>query len=289
MSIENIKKLREITGAGMLDVKKALDATNQNIDEAIKWLRENGISKAAKKSDRIAAEGIIKIAHNSKKLIIAEINSETDFVASNEKFILETNKIIDGILNSNIKSIDEIDNVVIDGNNVTNAMMNLTAIIGEKISLRRIEIIELDNKKVSSYVHSNSRIGTVIVSDSMDEEILKDIAMHAAAMGPQYLSINDVPKEKIDEETKLAKKDLAEVLKNKPENVQSGMINGKVNKTLSEIVLLEQQFVKDNSKKIKDLQKNGKILEYVRYEVGEGIEKKEENFAEEVAKQIKSV
>ncbi len=284
MSIENIKKLREMTGAGMLDVKKALDATNQNIDEAVKWLRKNGISKAAKKSNRVATEGVVKIVNNKNKIVIAEVNSETDFVASNEKFISEIDIFMNSILKSKIENFDDLNNLKINKVSFKDFFDNLTAIIGEKISLRRFKVFNLENKVFSSYLHSNSKIGVVVISDKMDLEILKDISMHIAAMNPEYLSKDDVPQVKINDEIELAKKELENVIKGKPEKIQKGIIDGKVNKNLSEIILLEQQFVKDNSKKIKDLQKNGKILEFIRFEVGEGMEKKEENFAKEVEK-----
>ncbi len=288
MSIENIKKLREMTGAGMLDVKKALTATNNDLDKAIVWLRENGISKAAKKSDRIAAEGIVFSKKNDNAVVIIELNSETDFVATNDKFKEAANNIIDLILNNDVKTNDfaKLNTLEIDGMEFESYLANLTATIGEKINLRRFVKEESNGNKLSFYNHSNSRISVIISAKDMEEELLKDISMHIAAMNPEFLSKEDIPVEKVQQEEELAKKDLADQLKGKPENVQKGMLQGKVNKALSELVLLEQTFVKDPSKKIKDLQGKGEILSFVRYEVGEGIEKKEENFAEEVAKQM---
>ncbi len=288
MSIENIKKLREMTGAGMLDVKKALTATDNDLEKAVVWLRENGISKAAKKSDRIAAEGIVFSKKNDNGVVIIELNSETDFVATNDKFKEAANNIIDLILNNDVETndFDKLNTLEIDGMKFEQYLANLTATIGEKISLRRFVKEKNNGNTLSFYNHSNSRISVIISAKDMEEDILKDISMHIAAMNPEFLSKEDIPAEKVKQEEELAKKDLEEQLKGKPENVQKGMLQGKVNKALSEIVLLEQTFVKDPSKKVKDLQGKGIILSFVRYEVGEGIEKKEENFAEEVAKQM---
>lgn len=289
MSIEKIKQLREMTGAGMMDVKKALDASKGNIDAAVEWLRVNGIAKAAKKVGRIAAEGSIFIEQNSKKVVMIEINTETDFVSSNEKFINESKKIVKAILESNVKSgdVDSILKLDVKGSTIKSLLDNMTATIGEKISLRRFVSYDSVEKNIGAYKHSNNQVGSIVVGDGMDKEILRDISMHVVAMNPNFLSKDEISKETIDKETKLAKEELADTLKGKPQNIQDNIIKGKVNKGLSDGVLLEQTFVKDPSKKIKDLQKNGKLKSFVRFEVGEGIEKKEENFAEEVKKQIK--
>jgi len=289
MSIEKIKQLREMTGAGMMDVKKALDASNGDIKSAIEWLRVNGIAKAAKKSGRIAAEGSIFIEENSNKVIMVEINTETDFVSSNEKFIIESKKIINALLNSKVKSndLDEALKIDVDGSSIKELLDNMTATIGEKISLRRFFSYDVSKENVGSYKHSNSQVGSIIIGDSIEKEILRDISMHVAAMNPEFLSKDEISKEIIDKETKLSEEELVDALKGKPKNIQENIIKGKVNKGLSDRVLLEQTFVKDSSKKVKDLEKNGKIKLFVRFEVGEGIEKKEENFADEVAKQIK--
>lgn len=290
MSIENIKKLREITGAGILDVKKALDASNNDLEKAVKWLRENGIAKAAKKLGRIAADGVVKVVSNKNKIVMLEINSETDFVASNEKFINAVDEIANSILKSKIDKSNDFDlanDLKIGKEKLNDFLSSLTSIIGEKITLRRFYVYKLKTKeKVGFYIHSNSKIGSIVLGNEIEESLLKDIAMHVAALNPLYLSKDDIPKDRFDEEVKLAKKELSKALEGKPQNVQDGMINGKVNKTLAESVLLEQVFVKDGSKKVKDLQSKGKIINFVRFEVGEGIEKKEENFAEEVKKQM---
>lgn len=286
MSIEKIKQLREMTGAGMMDVKKALDATEGDINLAVEWLRKNGIAKAAKKSGRIAAEGSIFIASNDKRVVMVEINSETDFVAANEKFVDGSNKIANVILNSTINSNnnDEVLKLTIESETVESYIANMAATIGEKISFRRFVAYDLDDKiNAGAYKHANGRIGAIVIGDG-DSDILRDIAMHVAAMNPTFLSKDEISKELIEKEFEVAKEELKDALKGKPEKIQENIINGKVNKTLSENILIEQTFVKDPSKKVKDLVASFKS--FSRFEVGEGIEKKEENFAEEVARQV---
>lgn len=285
MSIEKIKELRERTGAGMMDVKKALDASNGDMDAAIEWLRTNGIAKAAKKSGRIAAEGSVFLIKNDTKAVMVEVNSETDFVATNDKFIEGSNKIANAILASSVASgdIDAAMSLDVDGETIESLLTNMTATIGEKISFRRFVSFE----SVSGiYKHANNRIGVIVTGEGIDAEVLRDVAMHAAAMAPEFLSKDEISEEVVVRETQLAKEGLADTLTGKPENIQENIIKGKVDKVLSEGVLLEQAFVKDPSKKVKDLAGSGKFTSFIRYEVGEGIEKKEENFAEEVAKQI---
>lgn len=283
MSVELIKELRERTGAGMMDCKKALEASNNDMQAAIEWLRTNGIAKAAKKSDRIAAEGSVFVSNNESKAVLIEINTETDFVASNEMFVTTGQKISDSILNSSVSSNEEALALEIDGETVESVLTNLTATIGEKISFRRFATVE---GSTGIYKHSNSRIGVIISGEGVDSEVLRDVSMHIAALAPEFLSADEISDEIVAKETELAKEELADTLAGKPENIQENMIKGKVNKTLNEGVLLEQAFVKDPSKKVKDLQGSGNFTSFVRYEVGEGIEKKEENFAEEVAKQM---
>ncbi len=285
MSMEIIKKLREMTGAGMMDCKKAVEASNGDIDAAVEWLRSNGIAKAAKKADRIAAEGSVFVVKNDNKAVLIEINSETDFVATNEMFISGSEKIANGILNSEVASgdLDAANALTIDGETVESLLTNLTATIGEKITLRRFAVV---NGTTGIYKHSNGRVGVIVSGNGIEEETLRDVSMHAAAMNPEFLSTSDISEETVAKETALAKELLADAIAGKPENVAEGMIKGKVNKTLAEGVLLEQSFVKDPSKKVKDLAGAGSFTTFVRYEVGEGIEKKANNFAEEVAQQV---
>ncbi len=290
MSIKNIKKLREMTGAGMMDVKKALDASSDDIDLAIEWLRKNGVAKAAKKASRIAAEGIISIVSNSKKVVIIEINSETDFVASNADFKKGVEQIAKELLKSSLKSNDLLgaNDLVTPTGTIKELLIKLTSIIGEKITLRRFAVFNLKDQNVGFYVHSNSKIGTIVLGTAMKSSLLRDIAMHVAAMDPQFLSMDDISKETKAKEKSLAEELLKDQLVGKPEKIQKAIIQGKVNKTLGEFTLLEQPFVKEPSKKIKDLQGQGKIDSFIRYEVGEGIQKAENNFADEVAAQIAS-
>ncbi len=285
MSIENIKKLREMTGAGMMDVKKALEASNNDIDAAVEWLRSNGIAKAAKKADRIAAEGSVFVVKNDAKAVLVEINSETDFVATNDMFIETSTKVANTILNSEVAS-DDMNAALalpVDGETIESLLTNLTATIGEKISFRRFVVV---NGATGIYKHANGRIGVIVAGNGIEEETLRDVSMHVAAMNPEFLSKDEISAEIVAKETELAKELLADAIAGKPEQVQENMIKGKVDKTLSESVLMEQTFVKDPSKKVKDLQGAGSFASFVRYEVGEGIEKKVENFAEEVAKQM---
>lgn len=291
MSIENIKKLREMTGAGILDIKKALDKANDDIDLAVKYLRESGILKAAKKMDRIATEGIIDVVKTKNNVVIFEINTETDFVAKNDKFLSFIDELKSVIEKADlIKNIDDILNLEIKNEKIKDIIINLSAIIGEKIILRRVKIFDFNSKEntFAFYIHNNKKIGVTIISDNLKEELLKDIAMHIAAMNPQYLVKEDISQDKISEETEIAKKEMADKIKGKPENIKEAIIKGKVDKILSENVLLEQEFVKVPGSKIKAIIGNGKILNFVRFELGEGIEKKQEDFAQEVQNQIKN-
>lgn len=285
MSIEKIKELRKITGAGVLDVKKALIESNNDINKAIEWLRINGISKAAKKSDRIAADGSIFISSKENKVAMIEINSETDFVASNEIFNSISQQIANKILEFDLKNndINTVLSLKINDVKIEDLLIDLTAKIGEKITLRRFCIL---NGIVSSYKHSNLKIGVIILGKNIEKSTLRDIAMHIAAMSPKFLSMNDISDEKKEKELILVKKELSEILKNKPEKIQKNIIEGKLSKVLAEDVLIEQSFIKDPNKKIKDILGEGELVGFERFEVGEGIEKKVENFAEEVKKQM---
>lgn len=286
MSIEKIKKLREITKAGLSDVKKALENTNYDIDKAILWLRENGVVNAAKKSNRIATEGIIKIKKIGNKIAIIEVNSETDFVAQNKIFNKAIDKILDVIIKENIKKITDLENIKIDNQDFKEYIAVLISTIGEKISLRRFNVFDdLKGFNIGYYVHANNKIGTIVIAKGISNEVLRDIAMHISAMSPEYISLYDISEDRKESEYNIAKKELSETISSKPEEIQKKIIEGKVNKILSEIVLLEQPFVKDQNIRIKDLIKDGEILNFVRFEVGSGIEKKVDNFKEEVLKQ----
>lgn len=282
-----VKELRETTGAGMLDCKKALTETNGNMEEAITWLREKGISKAAKKQTRIAAEGLAKAVFDGNKAVIVEVNSETDFVAKNPEFIGLVEAIANAILNSGVKSMEEAMKLEVNGNTIENLIVDKTATIGEKLSFRRFELIEKeDNQVFGTYSHMGGKIVTLAVLEGTDEEVAKDVAMQIAAMRPLYLDKDSVPADRVEKEREI----LTEQAENEglDANKLPMIVNGRLNKFYEEVCLLDQGFVKENKMKVSKYveSKNMKVLSFVRYEVGEGMEKKEENFADEVAKQI---
>ena len=286
VSASMVKELRELTGAGMLDCKKALDEVNGNMEEAITYLREKCISKAQKKSSRIAAEGLALSKVNGNKAVIVEVNSETDFVAKNEEFIKLINAIADTLLESNAKTVEEALELKYEDKTINDLIIEKISTIGEKLSLRRFEIVEKKDSEVfGTYSHLNGKIVTLDVLSS-DEELAKDIAMQIAAMRPSYLSKEDVPSEVVEKERTILKE--TAVNEGLAENKIDMIVNGRLNKFYEEICLLEQGFIKENKMKVSKYveSKNSKILSFVRYEVGEGMEKKEENFADEVMKQM---
>ena len=283
-----VKELRERTGAGMMDCKKALTQTDGNIDAAIDYLRENGIAKAAKKADRIAAEGLSYIEVKGNKAVILEINSETDFVAKNEKFVALVKNVANAILAAEPKSLEEALQVQAEGGSVEELINEGIATIGEKLSLRRFEVVsKTDADAFGAYSHMGGRIGVLtLVEGSTDEEAAKDVAMHIAALAPRYLDESEVPADVLEHEKKV----LTEQALNegKPANIVEKMIVGRINKFLEEITVVKQKFVKDDSLTVEKFvaSKGGKLAKFVRYEVGEGIEKREDNFAEEVMSQV---
>ncbi len=282
-----VKELREATGAGMLDCKKALTETNGNMEEAITWLREKGISKAAKKQTRIAAEGLAKAKVEGNKAVIVEVNSETDFVAKNPEFTGLVDLIATAILSSNVKTVEEVMKLEVEGNTIENVIIDKTATIGEKLSFRRFELVEKeDNQVFGTYSHMGGKIVTLAVLEGTDEEVAKDVAMQIAAMRPLYLDKDSVPTERVEKEREI----LTEQAENEglDANKLPMIVNGRLNKFYEEVCLLDQGFVKENKMKVSKYveSKNMKVLSFVRYEVGEGMEKREENFADEVAKQM---
>ena len=282
-----VKELREATGAGMLDCKKALTETNGNMEEAITWLREKGISKAAKKQTRIAAEGLAKAKGEGNKAVIVEVNSETDFVAKNPEFTGLVDLIATAILSSNVKTVEEVMKLEVEGNTIENIIIDKTATIGEKLSFRRFELVEKeDNQVFGTYSHMGGKIVTLAVLEGTDEEVAKDVAMQIAAMRPLYLDKDSVPTERVEKEREI----LTEQAENEglDANKLPMIVNGRLNKFYEEVCLLDQGFVKENKMKVSKYveSKNMKVLSFVRYEVGEGMEKREENFADEVAKQM---
>lgn len=285
-----VKELRERTGAGMMDCKKALTQTDGNIEAAIDYLRENGIAKAAKKADRIAAEGLSYIEVKGNKAVILEINSETDFVAKNEKFVALVKNVANAILAAEAKSLEEALQVQAEGGTVEAVINEGIATIGEKLSLRRFEVVsKTDEDAFGAYSHMGGRIGVLtLVEGSTDEQAAKDVAMHIAALAPRYLDESEVPADVLEHEKKV----LTEQALNegKPANIVEKMIVGRINKFLEEITVVKQKFVKDDSLTVEKFvaSKGGKLAKFVRYEVGEGIEKREDNFAEEVMSQVNS-
>ena len=283
-----VKELRERTGAGMMDCKKALTQTDGNIDAAIDYLRENGIAKAAKKADRIAAEGLSYIEVKGNKAVILEINSETDFVAKNEKFVALVKNVAEAILAAEPATLEEALQVEAQGGTVEAVINEGIATIGEKLSLRRFEVVtKSDADAFGAYSHMGGRIGVLtLVEGSTDEEAAKDVAMHIAALAPKYLDESEVPADVLEHEKKV----LTEQALNegKPANIVEKMIVGRINKFLEEITVVNQKFVKDDSFTVEKFlaSKGGNLAKFVRYEVGEGIEKKEDNFAEEVMSQV---
>jgi elongation factor Ts len=285
----DVKELREKTGAGMMDCKKALEACEGNMEKAIDWLREKGIAKAAKKESRIAAEGLCQIKTEGNVAVMVEVNSETDFVAKNEEFTNFVNYLVDEILKSDVETVEDVLAIKDGDETVSDKLVALTAKIGEKISFRRFQkVVKNDDEIFGTYKHLGGKIGTIIVLKGGNEEVAKDVAMQAAAMNPVALKRDGVPAEMVERESHVIKEQVKLEAEGKPENVIDKMVVGKLEKFYKEIVLEEQAFIKENklsvSKYVSD--NGGEILSMVRFAVGEGIEKKQENFAEEVMSQI---
>lgn len=283
-----VKELRDKSGAGMLDCKKALEASNGDINAAMDYLREKGIAKAAKKSDRIAAEGIASVLIKGNDAVILEINSETDFVAKNEEFKTLVDTILETFVSSNAKTLDEALELKNGNSTIKELIVSKTATIGEKLSLRRFsKITKKDNESFGSYIHMGGRIAVLTLIEGANEEIAKDVAMHAAAMRPLYLKSSEVPTDVLEKEKTIIREQL--INEGKPEDKIENILVGKVRKYYEEVCLEDQIYVKSENKETvsKFVQNNGgKIINMIRYEVGEGMEKKEENFAEEVAAQL---
>ena len=283
----DVKELREKTGAGMLDCKKALDETKGNIEEAITWLREKGISKAAKKSERIAAEGLCDVSSNDNVDVIFEVNSETDFVAKNEEFKNLITTIREALLNNDVATMEEALQINVNGETLNDIIVNLTAKIGEKLSFRRFEIVKKSDAEVfGNYIHMGGKIVSLVVLEGTNQEVAKDVAMHVAAMNPKYIYETEATEEELETERKIAKEQA--INEGKPADIAEKMVEGKVKKYLKEISLVDQPFVKDSSITVGQYVSNNnmKITKMIRYEVGEGMEKRNENFAEEVQNQI---
>lgn len=290
VTAQMVKELRERTGAGMLDCKKALQATEGDMDKAIDFLREKGMASAAKKADRVAAEGTTFILANGNEAVILEVNSETDFVAKNEGFQVLVKELAEHILANKPASVEEVNaQTMANGATVESHVNAAIAKIGEKISLRRFEIKSKgDNDAFGAYLHMGGRIGVLTVLEgTTDEAAAKDVSMHIAALNPKYVSRDEVSADEIEHERQvLTQQALNE---GKPENIVAKMVEGRLSKYFQDVCVNDQAFVKDPDQKVKAFveSKGGKIREFVRYEVGEGIEKRADNFAEEVMNQVK--
>ncbi len=290
ISASLVMQLRERTGAGMMECKKFLIATNGDIEAAIIEMRKAGQAKADKKADRVAAEGVVVIARSAdgRSAVMLEINSETDFVARDENFTNFANMVADAALNSSATTIAELSAITLSsGVPVEQARQELVAKIGENIKLRRLERMQCDAGVIGCYLHG-SRIGVMAALKNDQEELAKDIAMHVAASKPIVVSRDQVSTEAIENEREIFTAQAKE--SGKPQEIIDKMIEGRINKFIDEVSLLGQPFVKNPDIKVGQLlkEKNTEVLSFVRYEVGEGIEKKEDNFVEEVMAQVRT-
>ncbi len=298
---KDIKKLREMTDAGMMDCKQALAATDGDMDAAVEWLRKKGLGAAAKKADKVAAEGSISMRIEDHKGIMIEINSQTDFVAKNEKFQSFANEVVNHAFDNGLNSAEEILESQFNGENFSEYLALQISTIGENLVIRRVAVIEgNDNVAINGYVHANGRVGVLVAAECEDatacgavKEALKNVAMHAAAMNPKYLNEEAVPADVIEKEKEIAKEQL--IKEGKPENILEKILPGKIKRFLQDNTLENQKFVMDDkisvaeyvSKAAKEAGSSAKLIDYIRFELGEGIEKIEEDFAAEVAKQMK--
>ena len=288
-SANDIKTLRETTGAGMLDCKKALEESNGNMDEAIDWLREKGISKMAKKESRIAAEGLSDILIDGDKAVIVEINSETDFVAKNEEFKGFVDLVSKTVVENEVSDVASAMEVTTEKGTLMEVLTALVAKIGEKISFRRFEkITKADSEVFGKYLHMGGKIGVLTVLEGTDEEVAKDVAMHIAAMSPQYITREEVPADVLDKEREIIKEQA--INEGKPADIAEKMVAGRINKFYKEVCLLEQEYVKDSDMTVETYLKNNNmtVKQVIRYGVGEGIEKRNDDFASEVMNQVNS-
>ncbi len=288
ITAQMVKDLREKTGAGMMDCKKALAETNGDLAAAEDYLRENGALKATKKASRIAAEGLANIFVDGNKAVILEVNSETDFVSKNAEFKSMIEMIGKALLKSSATTLEEALEVSTEEGTVNELIISKTAKIGEKLSLRRFEIVTLEeNEAFGEYLHMGGKIASLVVVKGSDASVAKDVAMQLAAMKPDYIFVSDVPEEVVERERKV-QKELA-MSEGKPAEIAEKMVEGRIQKFYKEICLTEQAFIKDGGMSVSTYVKNhgGEIVKAIRFEVGEGMEKRVDDFAEEVMSQIK--
>ena len=285
-----VKDLREKTGAGMMDCKKVLTETDGDMEKAIDLLRERGIAKAAKKSGRVAAEGLVEayISEDGKSGAVVEVNSETDFVAKNEEFKTFVENISKQVLETNPKDVEELlaqEAKFAAGKTVQEVLVDKIATIGENMNIRRFARFESEGL-VEKYIHGDGKIAVLVNMKKGDKEVAKDICMQIAAARPEYVKREEVPQERVDKEMEILK--VQTMNEGKPEAIAEKIVMGRIGKFYEEICLVDQAFVKDPNMKVSELlkQKDAEVIEFARFEKGEGIEKKEENFAEEVMKQL---
>ena len=288
ISAAQVKELRDKTGVGMMDAKKALVETEGDMEKAVDVLREKGVAKAEKKSGRVAAEGIAAVAIKDNKAAIVEINCETDSVASTDKFKNLVTEVADKIAEEEPASVDDALALKTANGTVKDDFIETTQVTGEKISLRRFQVVEKGaDQSFGSYIHNGGQIAALVVLDGADSATAKDVAMHVAAINPEYVNREQVPADRLaHEKDVLVKEALNE---GKPEKIVEKMVEGRLNKWLSEISLDDQEFVKDSDQTVAHFveSKGGKVSSFIRFEVGEGIEKKADNFIDEVMNQIK--
>jgi len=289
-----VKQLRDTTGAGMMDCKKALVETDGNIELASDWLREKGIAKAAKKASRIAAEGVCEVKVLGNKAIVFELNCETDFVAQNEKFVTLVDKISNALLLNDVHTTEEALESLVDGKVLKDLLLESVSAIGENINFRRFDLVtKTDSQVFGFYKHLGGKISSLTLLNGGTFETAKDVAMHVAASNPKYLSQADISQEVIDHEklilTHEALNENETATKPKPEAIILKMVEGRLNKNLKEVCLVNQPFIKNPDQSVEEYvkSKGTTIASFIRLAVGEGIEKKEDNFAEEVMNQVK--
>ena len=291
ISAKLVKELREKTGAGMMDCKKALEACNGDLEASFDWLREKGIAKAAKKADRIAAEGLTAFVVNGNKAGLVEVNSETDFVAKNAEFQELVKLVAETVVANNPADLDAALAVNVDGKDLATLIAEKSGKIGEKLSFRRFVVLEkADDEVFGAYSHMGGKMTALVKLANSDDVKAKDVAMHVAASAPQYIDRTAIPQEVLDRELHVLKaqalQENAKAAKPKPENIIEKMVQGRLNKNLKEMCLVDQEFIKDPDLTVGAYLGKGKVLDIVRFQVGEGMAKREENFAEEVAKQM---
>lgn len=287
ISAKLVKELRDKIGVGMMDAKKALVATEGDMDKAVDFLREKGIAKAAKKSDRVAAEGLADVEMHDNTAAIVEVNSETDFVASNDRFIDLVKEIASQVALEKPADVDAALKLKSPKGTLNDDIIEATQVIGEKISLRRFATLEKgENEHFGSYLHMGGKIAALVLLEGADEETAKDVAMHVAAINPKYVNRDQVPAKVLDHEREVLSKEAEG--EGKPANIIEKMVTGRLNKFLAEISLDDQEYVKDPDQTVAKYvaSKGGKVKSFIRFEVGEGIEKQTVDFAEEVRKEM---